>query len=165
MPPRKPKLPDRIGAILDKFLSRKGWKSVMSRHRIVELWPEIVDERVASHAQVEHVSGSVVHIIVDSAVWMNELSALKTLLLEKINARLSPDAPPFTEIRFSQRSWAGKKHAEAPITAAPVPSPTSEEIATMTEALEPVEDDELRTMLARIIEKNRQLQHRRHDED
>ncbi len=152
--------PERLDVVLGEVFSRLGVEATLSRHRIAVLWPEIV-QQVALHAQVEGVSGSVLHVRVDSAVWMNELSALKMTLLKKVNARLHPDAAPFTDIRFFQRSWAAFQETPAAEPEPPLPPPTEEDLALVRDTLEPISDEELRTLLARILEKDRQLRHQR----
>ncbi len=160
---RRDRPPERVGEVLGEVFARLGVEATLSRHRIASLWPEIVQQSVARHAQVEGVSGSVLHLRVDSAVWMNELSALKMTLLEKVNAKLHPDATPFTDIRFFQRSWAAQKETASADAQPepPLPPPTEEDLALVRDTLEPISDEELRTLLARILEKDRLLRHRR----
>ena len=55
---------------------------------------------MAAHATAEAVSGSTLQVSTDSSVWMNELAAIKTVLLKKINTCLPDDVPPITDIRF-----------------------------------------------------------------
>ncbi|MEW6347524.1 MAG: DUF721 domain-containing protein [Thermodesulfobacteriota bacterium] len=162
--PRK-RPPERLGAVLGEVFARLGVEATLSRHRIAALWPEIVQQSVARHAQVEGVAGSVLHVRVDSAVWMNELSALKITLLEKVNAKLHPDAAPFTDIRFFQRSWAAQRESPVPARTPepPLPPPTEEDLALVQDTLQPISDEELRKILSRILEKDRRLRHRRED--
>ena len=119
-----------------------------------------MEPAVARHAKVERVSGSTLHLVVDSSVWMNELVGISNVLLKKINASLDPDAPKIKEIRFTQRSWA-KQTRSPEISERKVPDPTEAEARFVRTVLEPIEDPEFRDVLERLLEKDRRLRHRR----
>ena len=148
-----------VATVLRGLLGRLGLTASLSRHAIVESWPRIVGSQVARHAKAEKVTGATLHIAVDSAVWMNELAAMKNLLLEKLNKHIDPEAMPVAEIRFSQRSWA-KERKPRPSRPKP-PPPTEQEIQVVGEILKPLKNDKLKLILKRILEKDRQLKWRR----
>ncbi len=154
--------PVRVATVLEEVLDRYGLSAALSKHNLVNLWPKVVDERVLRHAKAEKVAGSVLHVIVDSSVWMNELSGIKTVLLEKLNAHLSPEASPLTDIRFQQRSWAKQEPAET-VMVSPPPPPSRRDEARVRQAIEPVKDPKLQRVFKRLMEKDRQLKHRRPD--
>jgi predicted nucleic acid-binding Zn ribbon protein len=131
----------------------------MARHRIVHKWAAIVDTVVARHAKAEKVTGTVLHVIVDSSVWMSELVAAKRVLIQKINASLPKGAPGITDIRFTQRSWAKERPDKPREQEAPDPDETH--VRQVRAILEPIEDERVRAALARILEKDRQLRFRR----
>jgi len=152
-----------VGSVLREVLQRMGLEAPLARHNIARLWPKIVDSAIARHAQVESVSGSTLFLAVDSSVWMNEMAAIKNLLLEKVNASLPPDAPPFTEIRFMQRSWA-----KAPDRKRQKPQPpelTDQERRVVGKVLEPVKDPDLKIILQKILEEDRKLKWKRNSEE
>lgn len=100
------------------------------------------------------------HVEVNSSAWMHELAALKHILLEKVNANLSPGTAKIKDIRFSQRSW--KKRPDDNIKPDPVPpTPTDQELRMAKKVLEPIRDEDLKETLERILEKDRQLKWRR----
>jgi hypothetical protein len=156
---KNPGFPQNAGSVLRDVLNRMGLGVPLSRHNLVRLWPKIVDSTVASHARVEQISGSTLVLAVDSSVWMNELSAIKILLLQKVNARLEPEAPPITEIRFVQRSWAKRRETRETTTKPPPMTPQEAEI--LESVLAPVTDPDLKAIFARILEKDRKLKWRR----
>ena len=156
---KNPHIPKNVGSVLRDVLKSMGLGVPLSRHNLVRLWPKIVDSTVAGHARVEQISGSTLVLAVDSSVWMNELAAIKGLLLEKVNACLEPDAAPITEIRFLQRSWA--KRRESSLTTTQPPPVTPQEAQIIDSVLAPVTDPELKAILARILEKDRKLKWRR----
>lgn len=147
--------PIPAGQILQTVFKNRGWKSALARHGIIALWPQIVDSTVARHAMAEKLSGSTLYVIVDSSVWMNELAAIKNVLLEKVNARLERGAQPVTDIRFHQRSWAGR--AKTPQAVTPEPHLSEKDVRMVRQLLEPVSDEGLKPLLKRILEKDRLL--------
>jgi predicted nucleic acid-binding Zn ribbon protein len=152
-----------VGSVLDEALAAAGLKAAFSRHRVVAIWPRIVSSAVARHAVAEKVVGPVLHVAVDSSVWMNELAAIKIVLLEKVNAALDPAAAPITDIRFYQSSRVGRTKAAPPISA---PPPLSEDdLAKVSKSLEGVKDEELKAILRRIMEWDLQLKHQRKPAD
>jgi len=151
-----------ISTILDDFFQRQGKKQALLRHRAVELWPKIMDPAVVRHARAERVSGSVLHVVTDSSVWMNELAAIKQVILDKVNERLDPDVAPITEIRFHQRSKLSDK--PQPADREPL-RPTESDSRAIRHALEPVNDDDLRKILQTILERDRALKRSRSGKD
>ena len=149
----------KVGSVLRGALERMGLEAPLARHNIARLWPKIVDSAIARHAQVESVSGSTLVLAVDSSVWMNEMSAIRNLLLQKVNASLPPGAAPFTEIRFMQRSWA--KAPDAKRQKPQPPELTEQESRVVGKILEPVKDPDLKMVLQKILEEDRKLKWKR----
>lgn len=150
-----------VGSILNGVFHRMGLKPALSRQSIVYLWPKIVNSAVARHAVAEKVTGSILHVVVDSSVWMNELAAIKDVLLDKVNGCLEASATPITDIRFSQRSSIRRSGTR---TAQPAnPQLSDNDVRMIRGALEPVKDEDLHTILRKILEKDRQLKLRRRD--
>jgi predicted nucleic acid-binding Zn ribbon protein len=157
---RKPlKEPVPLDALLESAFERLGHGRSFARHKVLRFWPRIVGKVVAGHTVAEKVTGSVLHVAVDSSGWMNELAAMKNVLLEKIGSCLEPGVAPITEIRFRQRSWARKKSVPEPLSE--VPEPTEEDLRLVRKTLEPLQDEELREIFERVMEKDRRLKHRR----
>jgi hypothetical protein len=98
---------------------------------------------------------------VDSSVWMNELVAMKGVLIQKLNASLPRGTSGITDIRFQQRSWA-KEQPPEPVRPEP-PGPDEADARQVRQILEPITDEHVRSLLARILEKDRLLRYRRKD--
>jgi len=162
--PNRPKLkePQAIKTILGDILERAGLRAAVDRQRIIEEWPQIVPPAIARHAIAERVSGSILHVATDSSVWMNELAAIKPVLLEKVNARLAPGTPLVADIRFVQRSSVGSPPKE-PSTSAALPL-SKDDIQAVEDLLAPVKDAQLRSLLRTILQKDMQLKRRRKQE-
>jgi len=153
------KKPLPAGIVLGRLLDEYGLTASLSRHAIVNLWSRIVDKTVARHAKAERIMGTTLHVIVDSSVWMNELAAIKSALLEKINAHLKEEGALIDDIRFHQRSWAKKSPAASPDN--PPPPPSAQDLPHASKILEPVKDVPLRDLLSQILENDRKLKWRR----
>ena len=160
-PRNRPKMkePLAIKGVLGPILESAGLKAAVERQRIVREWTQIVSPAVARHAVAERVSGCTLYVVTDSSVWMNELAAIKTVLLEKINSHLDRGTPPITDIRFAQRSTVGRSPEEP---AEQIDTPLSDDdLREVEETLSPVQDEELRSILRSILHKDLQLKRRR----
>lgn len=149
------KEPLAIKSVLGPILESAGLAAAVARQRIVREWSMIVSPAVARHAVADRVSGSILHVVTDSSVWMNELAAIKSVLLEKINASLDPGTPPITDIRFTQRSGIGSP-PEFPAAREDAPL-SDEDLLAVEQVLAPVKDTELRSILRSIFHKDLQL--------
>lgn len=147
--------PIRADAILRGLFDDLKLRKAIERQKIVQLWPNIVDSRVAKHAAAERVSGKTLYVAVDSSVWMNELAALKQVLLEKVNQALSIDVEPITDIRFRQDSSVGRRKAPAPPPAAV--ELTEDQVEEIRQVTSPLEDDKLRNVLEKLMKLDMKL--------
>ena len=84
--------PTRVDAVLAQVLAAHGVQKTVQRIGILDLWPEIVGERVAGVTNVKGLDGDALFVEVRSSAWLSELSMLKGEVLERVNARLG-DAP------------------------------------------------------------------------
>jgi hypothetical protein len=159
MSTRDKSTPEKAGTIVTTVLEGLGLGPALARHRVVNMWPRIVHSVIATHAHAERLSGSTLYVAVDSSVWMNELAAIKSVLLKKVNACLGPDAAPITDIKFALKSDAGCDRQEASVPEAP--DTDEEEPEATRELLESVKEDELREAFRKIMKKDRKLQGRR----
>jgi hypothetical protein len=148
------KRPVKAGSVLGKVLGQMGLVSSISKHKVVQLWPEIVDVAISRHAKAIKVEGSTLCVIVDSSVWMNELAAVKSLLLQKVNSHIKSESARITDIRFHQRSWAREDPKEPDSPAVPAAELSEKDIRLIRTILEPVKDEQLRSVLRRLLEKD-----------
>jgi predicted nucleic acid-binding Zn ribbon protein len=84
--------PTRVDALLAQVLETHGVQKTVQRIGILDLWPEIVGERVAGVTKVKGLDGDALFVEVRSSAWLTELSLLKGEVLERVNARLG-EAP------------------------------------------------------------------------
>jgi hypothetical protein len=158
---RKRTFPQAAGSILNGALREMGLSSSLARQSIVVRWPEIVASAVAKHARAERLVGDTLYVVVDSSVWMNELSAIRLTLLDKLNAWLGPGIPKIREIRFGQVSWRRGELKEANDQPAPSSAkvePDEKSLRISRSNINLVKDEEVRKIIERLIYKDARLQ-------
>ncbi len=158
---RKRTFPQAAGSILHGALREMGLSSSLARQSIVVRWPEIVASAVAKHARAERLLGDTLYVVVDSSVWMNELSAIRLTLLDKLNASLGPGVPKIREIRFGQVSWRRGEQKDADASPAMAPAnvePDEKSLRISRSNINLVKDDEVRKIIERLILKDARLQ-------
>lgn len=90
--------PVRVDALLAQVLEKHGVRKTVERIGILDLWPEIVGERVAEVTRVKGLDRDALFVEVRSSAWLMELTMLKNQVLEKVNARL--EGEPLERIVF-----------------------------------------------------------------
>lgn len=156
---RPPRDPVAMRSVLGGLFKKLGLSKAMARHRVVEAWPRIVGKGAARHCRADKLTGSTLHVSVDSSVFMNDLSAMKPIILDKLNSLLDPGAPPITDIRFRQCSWIREAGRAAPPEE--IPEPSDSDRSLVSETVNGVGDEGLKTLVERLMEKDRRLKLRR----
>ncbi|MDX1765299.1 MAG: DUF721 domain-containing protein [bacterium] len=90
--------PEAAGEILRSLLKELGVDQIMQRHEIWSQWEEIVGTEIAAHTRPAFFSGNCLFITVDHSTWMQQLTFLKSQMLQNINATLENQA--VSELRF-----------------------------------------------------------------
>lgn len=80
--------PKPLPSIMSTLLEQLGIGKKVKQYGIVDLWPQIVGERIAQVTKIERIEGDKLFVSVSSATWRNELTYLKQELITKINAAL-----------------------------------------------------------------------------
>ena len=83
--------PKQIGQIIADALAQEGLTSVMAEQKACFLWPEIVGPGVNRYTTRRYVERGVMHVYITSAVLKNELSYIRTRLVEQINRAVGSD--------------------------------------------------------------------------
>lgn len=148
--------PRAAGSILFETLRQMGLSSSLARQSIVTRWPKIVDSVIAKRARAERLMGDTLYVVVDSSVWMNELAAMKSVLLDKLNASLEPGVPRIRDIKFTRLSWNRGRHDEpqaSPTRRKALP-PDKKAIEISTQSIDAIKDPEIRRVIERLIQKD-----------
>lgn len=83
--------PHRIGELIDMVLQQLGLGTTIKRYRVLQMWPEIVGERIAQVARAERLEDGKLFVRVSRAPWRNELTFLKKGLIDKINKAMNQE--------------------------------------------------------------------------
>ncbi len=89
---RGPGKPTPLGEVLGRVLESHGLKDEVKRWEVVDLWPGIVGEHVASVTHARGVDDATLFVEVRTSAWLMELNILKGAFLAKVNERL-PETP------------------------------------------------------------------------
>jgi predicted nucleic acid-binding Zn ribbon protein len=74
-----------VGEILEGLTRKSKLGAQLDQARIWENWAQIVGPRSAPHCQPETVKKDVLHVVAESAVWMNRISYAKWDIISNIN--------------------------------------------------------------------------------
>ncbi|MBD5189104.1 MAG: DUF721 domain-containing protein [Bacteroidales bacterium] len=90
--------PESIGDVLRLTIQESNMTGRLDECRAIELWPQLMGERMASKMSRPKVSCGVMVVYVDSAVLRQELNMRRTGIIEAINSRLGKEV--IKSIRF-----------------------------------------------------------------
>jgi predicted nucleic acid-binding Zn ribbon protein len=85
---------------LAEILSRmeRGAGRAIEVCRSLDLWKEVVDERVGKNAEATKITNRTLYLSVSSPAWAQELSFLKKEIIERFNKRAGSEV--INDIRF-----------------------------------------------------------------
>jgi predicted nucleic acid-binding Zn ribbon protein len=98
----------RVGSLIDAALKRMGLEARCREQRALLIWPEVVGEANARRSWPERVQEGVLCVAAASPAWAQELTLLKSQILERLRARLGSDL--IRDIRFT----ASRRRAARP---------------------------------------------------
>lgn len=140
-----------ISPVLQGLAQSFGWEKGIASALIEARWSDVVGEAIALHTAPEEIRFDTLTIVVDSAVWMHELSFLKKTLIEKINLLLGKNG--IRKIQFKIGAVPPREVALREIH--PVPGQIGqEETALLNQLLLPVSDDDLKKTIQKAIRKH-----------
>jgi predicted nucleic acid-binding Zn ribbon protein len=79
--------PQKIGSIVENFLSEYGYLTACKEQDVARQWPEIVGERVAAVSVCQRTERGVLYVRVTSAAWRHELVYMKGEILARVHQR------------------------------------------------------------------------------
>jgi len=137
---------DRIEAQVRRELDRFG--PVGSIGRLVEVWPDAVDDAIARNSWTGRVArDGTLHVNTSSSAWAFELSQLRPTILERLREN-APEAAP-KELRFAPGPLPEPAREEAAATVSPPPAVTSEALDEAERLAAGIDDETLRKLVAR----------------
>lgn len=88
----------RLGDALPAVLRQLGLERDLEVQRLLDSWPDLVNEKIASHTRATALDRGVLVVQVDSTAWMMQLRFLKGQVLKKLASRFRPDL--VRDVRF-----------------------------------------------------------------
>jgi len=75
----------KVSGILEKLLKQYGLEGKMVEYTMADKWEAIVGKIIAAHSRPTGIHHKRLYVIVDSPVWLQEMSFYKDDLVEKVN--------------------------------------------------------------------------------
>ena len=141
---------DRSGNEIQKELSRSGSRDAVPLAAVTSAWPAAVGDAVARHAWPLRISrDGTLHVAVESATWVQELSLLEGNVLEALRGRLGETAP--AKLRFAVGPIPEQPAVLEPVQSMPAEPPEvpPEVESEAISAAAAIDDPELRELVAR----------------
>src|ERR1700736_70110 len=92
--------PERIASALQPILDRLDSEGHFGIVRLMKMWPEVVGETIARRTEVQSLKFHTAVVKVSGAMWIQELTLMKSQILSRVTERLGDDV--VGELRFVQ---------------------------------------------------------------
>jgi predicted nucleic acid-binding Zn ribbon protein len=79
-------VPEKIGALVGRFLEGRGVAQQVRRQSVLEEWPVLVGEAIAAVTHARSISAGALFVEVRSSPWLMELEMMKGDILRRVNA-------------------------------------------------------------------------------
>lgn len=83
--------PKHIADIIDDAMERAGLTDTLNEQRASSVWIDVVGPAINRYTSRRYVDHGVMHVYITSAPLKNELSFVKTSLIEALNKRVGAD--------------------------------------------------------------------------
>jgi predicted nucleic acid-binding Zn ribbon protein len=146
--------PRLVGDLLHDGLKGLGIAERLREADIWRIWPEVAGPAIASRAQPLRIIGGTLTIAVSSGPWMQELSFLKEMIRQKLNAGLGEEV--VREILLRSGKVAPQAvPAEEPLR--PKKELTERQLAMIEEQAAAIPDAETRRAFAELMKASFEL--------
>ncbi|MBX3340934.1 MAG: DUF721 domain-containing protein [Nitrospira sp.] len=142
---------DSFGTILAGVAHRLGLESKLFEARLRRHWPEIVGEPIATHTRPDQIRFKKLHVYVHNSVWLQQLTFLKPVLLEKVNGLAGETLVTEIVLRIGEFSAERKVGPPAATVEEPVPQPSAELLQETALHTQGIQDPALREQLAAVM--------------
>jgi len=89
---------DSVKDILAGVLNNPKISKKLTQYAVLDLWPEIVGKALAEKTRPDRVSGETLYVEAKNAAWVQELTFMKGLILQKIREEC-PDSK-IVDVKF-----------------------------------------------------------------
>ena len=137
----------KISRGLEKLVKELGLEDAVRENSIRERWGELLGEPLAHHLFPKRLSGSTLHISVDSPLWLQEASFYRNEILKKL-ARLG-----IKEIKLKAGGHAAKRSLKAkrPKIDREEPPLSEEDRILLENSLRPIKDELLKEVSRNLL--------------
>lgn len=155
--PRRPSMraAATTASLLRQFLQQSGLAGKLHAYEALLVWDDVVGPQIRAHARPSKIRDGILEVRVDQAVWMQQLQLMKPKILSRLNERLGEEV--IKDIFWKRGSFERDTPGPAQSDRRPLPSLPAEEMARVKEIVAPLQDDELRRELQRLLVKQAQL--------
>ena len=152
MASQTPQTPSTLGDILSKVMGEHGLGRGGLMAKLLAAWDGTVGAGIAKHALPESIKSGRLTVIVDSPVWMHQLSMMAPGLIEKINSVMGADTVEDIKFRSGklERADAGRVKREKFIPKKRKLLP--QEHRDIEESLASISDKDLKEKARRLLE-------------
>lgn len=150
LPPARvndPETMERLGDIVDRTVKRLPLSRRLEDYAVWTVWDETVGPAIARNARPEKLRNGTLFVRVRAAAWMQQLHYMKDIMLEKLNRQLGREV--ITNIFFV----VGEVSTDPPRedSADPVELPAVDATRLPEQALDDIDDPDLRDSLRRLL--------------
>lgn len=138
---------ERLGDIVDRTVKRLPLSRRLEDYAVWTVWDETVGPAIARNARPEKLRNGTLFVRVRAAAWMQQLHYMKDIMLEKLNRELGREV--ITNIFFVVGEVSADPPREDP--ADPVELPAVDATRLPEQALDDIDDPDLRDSLRRLL--------------
>jgi len=137
-------------SLISEISQSHGFAVRLCEYRLQKQWGVLVGEVVAAHTWPARIKFRKLHVAVDNSVWLHQLRYRKATILENIQAQM--EELQLEDIIFRIGELPELREDDGDGSAEPLPV-SSDARKTAHEYARPVNDDELRDSLTRVMAK------------
>lgn len=82
-------VPQRMGDVVSQLMARRGYGRILAENQYADVWQEIVGDEIARASRVGPLKRSVLEILVQNSVLLQELTFRKSEILNKLRGRFA----------------------------------------------------------------------------
>ncbi len=151
MTERKWRKPVPIAEALSSAFARLGVEARLREHEVFRVWPVVVGEGIARHAEPQGLKQGRLLVHVTDSVWLHHLSMMRHRILQAMRERLGAAAVSELVLRIGEVT-ARPAAPAAPSEAPPLPDPRR--LAEIETILAPLKDEEAKQAFRRLLLRN-----------
>ena len=88
----------KLNSVIKNFLQKNGLEKGVNQNKSIELWPDIVGEKISKNTKAQAVESGTLIIKAKNSAWRQELIFKQSEILESINKKLGKNT--IKAIRF-----------------------------------------------------------------